>query len=85
MIFYQFDSNRTMPLKTKLGLIFGIVTGLAVLAIFTFTFFLIALAGGVILFVINFFRPKQNQAFYISNKYENKPYKNSSNKDIIDI
>jgi hypothetical protein len=85
MIFYQYDSNRPMPLKTKLGLIFGIVAGLAILAIFAFTFFLIALAGGVILFVINFFRPKQNQAFDIQNEYENKPYKNTSNKDIIDI
>ena len=85
MIFYQFDSNQPMPLKTKLGLIFGIVTGLAILAIFTFTFFLIALAGGVILFVINFFRPKQHQVFDIPNERKNKPYTNTSNKDIIDI
>ncbi len=85
MIFYQFNSNQPMPLKTKLGLIFGIVTGLAILAIFAFTFFLIALVGGVILFVINFFRPKQDRVFDISNQYENKPYKNTSNKDIIDI
>ena len=74
-----------MHLKTKLGLIFGIFTGLAFLAIFALTFFLIALAGGVILFVINFFRPKQNQVFDIPNERKNKPYKNTSNKDIIDI
>lgn len=74
-----------MPLKTKLGLIFGIVTGLAILAIFAFTFFLIALAGGIVLFVINFFRPKRDQVFDIPNEYENRPYKNTSNKDIIDI
>lgn len=85
MIFFQFDSNQPMPLKTKLGLIFGIVTGLAILAIFAFTFFLIALAGGVILFVINFFRPKQDRVFDISDEYKNKYYKNPSNKDIIDI
>ena len=85
MIFYQFDSNQPMPLKTKLGLIFGIVTGLAILAIFAFPFFLIALAGGVILFVINFFRPKQNQVFDIPNERKNKPYKNTSIQDIIDI
>ncbi len=85
MIFYQFDSNQPMPLKTKLGLIFGIVTGLAILAIFAFTFFLIALAGGVILFVLNFFRPKRNEVFDISSEYPNKPYKNNSDKDVIDI
>ncbi len=85
MIFYQFDSNQPMPLKTKLGLIFGIVTGLAVLAIFAFTFFLIALAGGVILFILNFFRPKRNDVFDIPSEYQNKPYKNTSDKDVIDI
>jgi hypothetical protein len=85
MIFFQYDSNKPMPLKTKLGLIFGIVVGLAVLAVFAFTFFIVALAGGLFLFIFNFFRPKKDQVFDIRNQYESRSYKKPSNNDVIDI
>jgi|TARA_B110000438_G_scaffold282531_1_gene309677 hypothetical protein len=86
MIFYQFNSSKPMPLRTKIGIFFGIFLGLAILAIFAFTFFLIALAGGLALFVFNLFRPKQpSTTFGFQNQHKTQPYKKKSDNDIIDI
>ena len=85
MIFYRYNSNQTMPFRTKFTLIFVVFAGLTILAIFAFTFFLIALVGGTILFILNFVRGKRNKTFNISNKFGNNAYKNTVGKDVIDI
>ena len=85
MIDYQINSNQPIPLRTKLSLIFGIVIVLVILAIFAFTFFVVLLSGGAILFFLNIFRPKRNKFFYNSYKQQSKAYKNHEDKNVIDI
>ena len=73
-----------MPLWMKIALTAGVITTLAFLAIFAFTFFLLALIGGVVLFVLNLFRKPATQMPY--NSPPVKTYHPSRHDDdIIDI
>ena len=85
MTVYFYNSNQYMPLKTKLFLIFGIIIGLTLLILFAFTFFIVALVGGLCLFIFNFFRPKKSQFFNNQNSYNTRFYKKPSDNDVIDI
>ena len=52
--YYSNDPNRpAMPLGTKLAIWGFLLLGLVLLIVFGFTFFLIALAGGVLTFLAN--------------------------------
>jgi|GEM_PF-6834136 len=57
MFFYQIgEPGAKLPFRTKAAMILGILIALSVLAVFAFTLFLVALCGGLALFIMNLFR-----------------------------
>ena len=85
MFFYQLGSpNKRFPLKTKLGIILGIIAALTFLAIFAFTLFLVAICGGLALFIINMFR-KPEYMYKRPNAPRPKYPTRTNEDDIIDI
>ncbi len=57
MIFHQYiPSNQKIPLSTKVYLVLWIILSLALLFIFTFTFFIGAIIVGILVMAVNFFR-----------------------------
>lgn len=94
--YYSNDPNRpAMPLSTKLA-IWGIfLLAFVLLFIFGFTFFLIALAGGVLTFLANLFGLRRRQNVHsttttYTTRTHRDPRQSSSRKnrdddDVIDV
>jgi len=93
--YYSNDPNRpAMPLSTKLA-IWGIfLLAFVLLFIFGFTFFLIALAGGVLTFLANLFGLRRQNVRSTTTTYTTRthrdPRQSSSRKyrdddDVIDV
>lgn len=93
MIFHQISgqSGQKMTFLNKVSLILWIGASLALLSFFTFTFFVIALVVGLVIFTLRFFRQSKQQP--INNKYaKGKPFvkqnyspRSPRDDDIIDI
>lgn len=91
MIFHQIGGQNKLTLWNKITLILWIGISLALLSFFTFTFFIIALVVGVVIFTMSFFRSTPGSARYSQQdkvppfpnpNYRHKPPKDD---DIIDI
>jgi len=88
MFFFQNTGpNQKIPITTKVTMILWILISLGILSFFAFSFFIIALLAGVVIFTANLFQ--KNRA-PISNKsnFNTRPYtQNQKQKDddIIDI
>ena len=91
MIFHQVGGQNKLTLWNKITLILWIGISLALLSFFTFTFFIIAIVVGVVIFTMSFFRNTPGSVRYsqqdkvppFSNpNYRHKPPKDD---DIIDI
>ncbi len=62
MQYYQFtNANSKIPLRSKVSFILGTLLVLSLLFFFAFTIFLIFLAAGAVLFVINLFQKAQGK------------------------
>jgi hypothetical protein len=93
MIFHQIGGQTVKKLTfwNKISLILWIGTILALLSFFTFTLFVIALAVGIVIFTLRFFRINRTQTINNQNKKNNpftsQSYRSSPSKDddIIDI
>ena len=86
MFFQQYGASQPkIPLRLKISLILGIILGLTFLAIFTFSFFLVALASGLILFILRLFRRPSNHIYNNSNPSIRQYRHPLRDDDIIDI
>ena len=84
MAYYKFSiQNGKLPLTTKLLLVLGLVLGLTLLSLFAFTFFIVALVGGAVLFLINLFQNRRNVIH--GSSIQPKQYRSKQDDDIIDI
>ena len=88
MFYYRINApDGRSPLRVKIGLVFGIVAGLAILAIFAFGFFIVALCAGLVLFIANIFmkpgkrRPLDAEETIIRQHHRPRP----ADHDVIDI
>lgn len=88
MFYYRINTaNGKLPLRVKIGLVFGIIAGLAILAIFAFGFFIVALCAGLVLFIANLFMkpgrrpPHHTEETVIIRRHRPRP----SDHDVIDI
>jgi hypothetical protein len=91
MIFHQIGGQNKLTLWNKISLILWVGISLALLSFFTFTFFIIALIVGVVLFILNFFRSGPSSINY-THENRNPPFpgqnyrpKPPKDDDIIDI
>ena len=87
----QIGPNHKIPLRTKLTLAFWVILSLALLSVFAFGIFLIALIVGAIVFTTNLFQ-KKNVTGSIPqppNTFTSRPYSSHQNikndDDVIDI
>ena len=88
MIFQQYTSNSPkLPLSTKIYLVVWILISLAILSIFTFTIFLVALIAGVVIFFFNLFRKGPSLARNDDSSPQVRPYEGPRPRDddVIDI
>ena len=93
MIFHQINSQtgKRMTFLNKVSLFLWIGATLALLSFFTFTFFVIALLVGLVIFTLRFFRQSKQQP--INNQYtkgepfvkQNHSPRSPREDDIIDI
>jgi hypothetical protein len=82
-----------IPLKTKILLGLGAILILGLLSFFAFTFFLITLVSGIVLFFINLFQ-KGKKNFNLGRRPTSsstpphtyrRPHREDNNDDVIDI
>lgn len=86
MAYYEFSiQNGKLSLKTKLLLALGIVLGLTLLSLFAFTFFIIALVGGAVLFLINLFQNRRIVVPPPRSSIQTHHYRPRRDDDVIDI
>ena len=86
MAYYKFSiNNGGISLKTKLLLALGFVIGLLLLSLFAFGFFIIALVGGVVFYIINLFQSRKRE--FPSTSIQTQRYRSQPKRDddIIDI
>ncbi len=88
MFFFQYPGpQKKIPFITKVSMVIWILVGLGILSFFAFSFFIIALLAGVVIFTANLFQKRQPP---ISNNEPDltRPYKQDHKQkddDIIDI
>jgi hypothetical protein len=87
---YQSSPFQAIPLKTKISLCLGAVLVLGLLFFFAFTFFLITLLSGVVLFFINLFQRTQRNLGSGPNMPPDRPRPyhrppSRDNDDVIDV
>lgn len=87
---YQSGPFGAIPLKTKISLALGAIMILGLLFFFAFTFFLITLLSGVVLFIFNLFQRATGNLGPGRPPSRNQPqprYRppNKDNDDVIDV
>lgn len=87
--FQQLGHNQKIPWTTKVSLIVWILLGLALLSFFAFSFFIIALLVGVVLFTANLFQRYRSPISRNSQDFQTRTYttsqKQKDDDNIIDI
>lgn len=90
MFFFQHPGhNQKIPWTTKLSLLVWILLGLTLLSFFAFSFFIIALLVGVVLFTANLFQKYRAPISGNTQNFETRTYNQSQKQkdddNIIDI
>ena len=91
MIFHQFTTQpQRRTIWNKILLALWIVMCLALLSLFTFSLFVIALLAGLVIFTLNFFRARPATPFLHENEtttFHTRTYRPSrpQDDDIIDV
>jgi hypothetical protein len=90
MFFFQHPGqNQKIPWTTKVSLVIWILLGLALLSFFAFSFFIIALLVGVVLFTVNLFQRNRSPISRNSQDFQTRTYtpseKQKEDDNIIDI
>lgn len=89
MFFFQSKgTNQKIPLTTKITMVLWILVGLAILSFFAFSFFIIALLAGVVIFTANLFQKHRPPLSNNEPDFSTRPYtQNQKQKDddVIDI
>ena len=89
MFSFQYPGpQKQIPLTTRIMMVVWIFVGLAILSFFAFSFFIIALLGGLVVFAANLFEKKRapissNQTEFPKQHYTRNP--KEKDNDIIDI
>ena len=90
MFFFQHPRhNQKIPWTTKVSLVIWILLGLALLSFFAFSFFIIALLVGVVLFTANLFQRYRAPISRNTQEFQTRTYtqsqKQKEDDNIIDI
>ena len=90
MFFFQHPGhNQKIPWTTKVSLVIWILLGLALLSFFAFSFFIIALLVGVVLFTANLFKRYRAPISRNTQEFQTRTYtqsqKQKEDDNIIDI
>jgi len=90
MFFFQHPGhNQKIPWTKKVSLVIWILLGLAMLSFFAFSFFIIALLVGVVLFTANLFQRNRSPISRNSQDFQTRTYtpsqKQKDDDNIIDI
>ncbi len=90
MFFFQSTgSHQKIPLMTKVTMVIWILLGLGILSFFAFSFFIIALLAGVVIFTLNLFQRNRAPIAPGEQPFQTRPYtpnqKQNKDDDIIDI
>ncbi|MBC8285438.1 MAG: hypothetical protein H8E32_16610 [Nitrospinae bacterium] len=87
MFFFQYPGpNQKIPITTKISMAIWIILALGLLSFFAFSFFIIALLVGVVLFTANLFQKKRTPIPHSQQGFRSRPYSpNKKDDDIIDI
>ena len=90
MYFFQHPGlNQKTPWTTKISLVIWILLGIALLSFFAFSFFIIALLVGVVLFTVNLFQrqraPISRNAQVFQTRTYTRSQKQKEDDNIIDI
>ena len=88
-IFQQPGLNQKIPWTTKISLVIWILLGIALLSFFAFSFFIIALLVGVVLFTVNLFQRQRAPISRNAQEFQTRTYtrsqKQKEDDNIIDI
>ena len=90
MFFFQYPGQKQkIPWTTKISLVIWILLGIALLSFFAFSFFIIALLVGVVLFATNLFQRNRAPILRNTHEFETRNYtrsqKQKDDDNIIDI
>ena len=90
MFFFQHPGlNQKIPWTTKISLVIWILLGIALLSFFAFSFFIIALLVGVVLFTVNLFQRQRAPISRNAQEFQTRTYtrsqKQKEDDNIIDI
>jgi hypothetical protein len=81
--------NQKIPWTTKFSLVIWILLGIALLSFFAFSFFIIALLVGLVLFATNLFQRNRVPILRNTHEFETRTYtqsqKQKDDDNIIDI
>jgi len=90
MFFFQHSGHKQkIPWTTKVSLVLWILFGLVLLSFFAFSFFIIALLVGVVLFTVNLFQRQRAPISRNAQEFQTRTYtrsqKQKEDDNIIDI
>ena len=90
MFFFQYPGQKQkIPWTTKISLVIWILLGIALLSFFAFSFFIIALLVGVVLFTVNLFQRQRAPISRNAQEFQTRTYtpsqKQKEDDNIIDI
>ena len=87
MFSFQYPGpNQKIPITTKVYMAIWIILGLGLLSFFAFSFFIIALVVGMIIFTVNLFQKNRPTITRSQHDFKSRPYNpKQKDDDIIDI
>ena len=87
MLSFQYPGpNQKIPITTKISMAVWIILALGLLSFFAFSFFVIAILVGVVLFILSLFRKNRPTATHSEQNFHTRPYTpKQKDDDIIDI
>jgi len=90
MFFFQYlGHNQKIPWTTKVSMVIWILLGLVLLSFFAFSFFIIALLVGMVLFTVNLFQRHRAPISRNTQEFQTRTYtpsqKQKEDDNIIDI
>jgi len=87
MFSFQYPGpNKKIPITTKISMAVWIILTLGLLSFFAFSFFVIAILVGVILFTLSLFQKNRPTSTRSQQNFQTRPYtEKQKDDDIIDI
>ena len=87
--FHHSGHKKIIPWTTKVSLVLWILFGLVLLSFFAFSFFIIALLVGVVLFTVNLFQRQRAPISRNAQEFQTRTYtpsqKQKKDDNVIDI